>query len=68
MENMSWSTEHILNKYEDPLQDKIREGLVGVSELESGGPLVLKLMLDVVMDVEDSSLCSPVQSLQSLRM
>ena len=58
----------MLNTCEDPLRNKVHEGLVGVSELESGGLLVLKLILDVVIDVEDSSLCSLVQSLQSLRM
>ena len=68
LENLSWSNEHILNTCGDPLRDETRERLLGVSELESGGPLVFKLMLDVVMDVEDSSLRSLVQLLQSLKL
>ena len=66
MDNLSWSNKHILNSCEDPLRDKIQEGLVGVSELELGGPLVLQLMCDDVMDIEDSSLRSHVESLQMI--
>ena len=58
VENLSWSADFILNRCETPLKDKIREGLVGVSPLEVGGPLVLKLMLDIVLDVDDSDLRS----------
>ena len=56
-----------MNTCEDPLRDKIREGLVGVSVLEPP-PHVLKLILNVVMDVEDASLHLLVQSLQTLRV
>ena len=51
---------------EDSLRDKVREGLVGVSELESGGPLVLKKALVIVMDVGDSALRSLIEALKSL--
>ena len=49
VENLAWSANRILNTCEDSLRDKVREGLVGVSDLESGGPLVLKKILDIVM-------------------
>ena len=39
-----------------------------MSSLEIGGPLVLKLMLDIIVDMDNSSLCSPTQSLQTLRL
>ena len=68
MENLAWSSDRILNTCEDSLCDKVREGLIGVSELESGGPLVLKKMLDIVMDVDDSALKSLTEALQNLRM
>jgi len=55
-----------LNTCEDPLQKKIQEGLVGVDALEMGGPLVLKHMLDINMDVNDSALRAYTQSLQTL--
>ena len=42
VENLSWSSDQILNTCDESLRDKVREGLVGVSALESGGPLVLK--------------------------
>ena len=45
VENLSWSGERCLETCEESLKDKIREQLVGVSALESGGPLVLKLAL-----------------------
>lgn len=53
---MAWSSDRILNIREDSLRDKVRKGLVGVSNLESGGPLMLKKTLDIVMDVDDSAL------------
>ena len=68
VENLSWSADYILNTCEDSLRDKVREGLVGVNELENGGPLVLKKMLDIVMNVDDAALRSLTEGLQSLRM
>ena len=68
VENISWSTDIILNKCEEPLRDKIRKGLVGVSEIKVGGPSVLKLILNSVMDVEDSLLRSLIKNLQTLQI
>ena len=48
VENLAWSTDMVLNTCEDSLKDKVWEGLVGVSEMELGGPLVLKKMLSMV--------------------
>ena len=42
--------------------------LVGVSKLESGGPLVLKKTLDSIMDVDDSALRSLTEALHNFRM
>ena len=56
MKNFAWSNDHILNTCEEPLRKKILEGVVGVNTMEMGGPLVLKLMLDIIMDVDDSAL------------
>ena len=39
-----------------------------MSELESGGSLILKKILDIVMDVDDSVLQSLMESIQNLRM
>ena len=68
VENLSWSSDYILNSCEDSLRDKVREGLVGVSTMECGGPLVLKKMLDIVMNVDDAALRSLTEGLQNLRM
>jgi len=68
VENIAWSADCILSTCEDTLRDKVREQLIGVSAPESGGPLVLKLMLDIVMDVDDSDLRSLTQNLPTLRM
>ena len=68
VENLVWSSERILAACDDELRDKVREQLVGVSPLENGGPLVLKMMLDIVMNVDDAALRLLVQSIQSLRM
>ena len=66
MENLTWSGDYILNTFEDSLHDKVREGLVGVSEMENGGPLVLKKMLDIVTNVDDAALGSLTEGLKSL--
>ena len=63
MENLAWSADRILNTCEDSLRDKVREGLVGISDLEAGGPLVLKKTLAIVMDVDDSALRSLTEAL-----
>ena len=63
VENLSWSGDRCLETCEDNLKDKVREQLVGVSALESGGPLVLKLALDLVMDIDDSALRALTQNL-----
>jgi len=68
VENIAWSADRILSTCGDALWDKVREQLVGVSALESGKPLVLKIMLGIVMDVDDSALRSLTQNLQTSRM
>ena len=68
MENLSWSGDRILVTCEEPLRDKIWEELIDVCPLELGGPLVFKLMIDIVLHVEDSALRSMTQSLQTMRL
>ena len=68
VENLAWSADRILDTCDDNLRDKVREGLVGVPPLESGGPLVLKLMFDVVMDVDDAALRALTEGIQKIRM
>ena len=58
----------VLNTCKESLKEKVREGLVGVSEMELGGPLVLKKMLSIVMNVDDAALRSLIESLQNLQM
>ena len=60
VENHAWSADKILATCEESLRDNIRKQLIGESPLEQGGTLVLKLMLEFVMDVEDSAICSLV--------
>ena len=68
VENLAWSADRMLGTCEEDLRDKVREQQVGVSSLESGGPLTLKLMLNLVMDVDEAALRSLIQNLQLLRM
>ena len=63
VENLLWSADIILNTCKELLRDKIREELVGVSDIEAGRSLVLKLMLDNAMDVEDSTFSSLMQGM-----
>ena len=42
--------------------------MVGTNTMEMGGPLVLKMMLDIIMDVDDSALRALTQSLQTLHL
>ena len=66
VENLSWTKDKLLESCEEPLRDKLREGLVGVSSIEKGGPLIFKHMLDLIMDVDAAALRSLTQSLQTL--
>lgn len=50
------------------LKEKLREGLTGVPSMEKGVPLVFKMMFDVVMDIEDSSLWSMTDRIKTVRM
>lgn len=68
VENLAWSADRIIGTCEDNLRDKVRKQLVGVLALEAGGPLVLKLALDTVMNIDDSALRSLTQNLQTLWM
>jgi len=56
VESLTWSNNHTLNTCEDHLKNKVQEGLVGVDALEMGEPLVLKHMLDIIMDVNNNAL------------
>jgi len=66
VENLAWSADWILQTCEEPLRKKIIEGIVGISPMDSGDPLILKLMLDIIMDVDNSALCAITTSLQTL--
>jgi len=68
VENLTWSTDRILNTCEGAFRDNVRELLSGVLSLKTGGPLVLKLALDIFIDIDDSALRSLTQNLQNLRM
>ena len=68
VENLSWSAYRLLKTCKEPLRNKILEVLVGVDAMEMGWSLVLKLMLEIIMDVDDSALRSLTQSLQTLRL
>jgi len=46
----------------------VREGILDVPPLESGGHLVLKLMFDVVMDVDDSNFRALTEGIQRIRI
>ena len=37
VENLAWYADHIFNTFEEPLRNKVGEGLVSVSEPEDGG-------------------------------
>ena len=63
VEKLSWSAEHILNTCDNSLKCKVQEGLVGALSLEASGSLVLKLMIDIIFDMDDSDLCVLIKSL-----
>ena len=68
VENLQWSEDRCLGTCEVALKSKVREGLTGVPSMEKGGPLAFKMMLEVVMDVEDSSLRSMTDRIKTVRM
>ena len=62
-ESFAWEADRILNSCEDSLRNKVREILLGISLLESGGPLMIKIMLNIVMDVDNITLCVLIENL-----
>ena len=56
VKNLVWSADLVLNSCEDSLRGKVREGLVGGLLLDAGGLLTLKLIIGIIMDVNDSAL------------
>lgn len=66
VENLAWSNNRLLSTCEEPLRNKILKRLVGVDTLDlGGGALVLKIMLNIIMDVNDIALRALTQSLQN---
>ena len=63
-----WLSDWFISMCRDVLHNNVREQLVGVSDMELGGPLVLKLMLDNMMDVDNSNLCFLIQIFQTIWM
>ena len=45
-----------MNTYNVTLMEKVKESLVEISPLDVAGPLVFKMMLEIVMDVDNSAL------------
>ena len=68
IENLTSSNDRILNTCEETLRNKILEGMVGTNEMESGGPLVLKIMLDIIICFDNSALRALTQCMQTLRL
>jgi len=66
IENLSWSSDRIMNSCKVPLRDKVRESLLGMNTLEMGGPIILKIMLDIIMDVDDSARQVLMEILQNI--
>jgi len=64
--NLALTQDRILNTFEEPHRKKILEGLVGAYMMEIGGPFLLKLMLDIIIDVDDRGLRALTQSLLTL--
>jgi len=53
LEYLAWSGNYILNTCDDLLRDKVGGRLVSVSEMENIGPLVLKKMHEIFINVDD---------------
>ena len=68
VENLLWSQDRILNSCQEPIRDKVRESIVEMSTLKMGGPIILKIMLDIIMDVDDSVLQALIETLRNVRM
>jgi len=68
VKNLAWTEEKLLDSCEEPICDKLREGLVGVLATKKRGHLIFKYMLNLIMDMDAASLMSFTKSLQILRM
>ena len=63
MKKLAWSVDRILCRCENDSHDKVQGQPMGVLALKAGALLVLKLTLDIMMDVDDSVLWLLIQNL-----
>jgi len=68
VDNLSRNSDRTMNSCEDPLRDKVRESLIGMNTLEMESPIVLKRMLDIIMDIDDSDLWDLTENLPNIQM
>ena len=63
-----WLAEKILNTCDAPLCKNVRDWLVGMSIIELDGPLVIKLIPDIVIDVYNITLHLLTHNIENLKM
>lgn len=68
VDNLAWSNDRRLNTCDDTLRDKVREGLVGLSEMESGELIVWKKTIEFIKVFDNAALKSLIESLHNLCM
>ena len=56
VENLAWGADRMLGTWEEDLREKVQVQQIGVSSSESGEPLTLKLMLNLVMAMDKAAL------------
>jgi hypothetical protein len=68
LQNLHWSEQKILNSLDPKLSAKVQERLRDIPVDERGGPLVLKLALDFIIDVGEEGLHSLNESIRTLKL
>lgn len=68
LQNLHWSEQKVLNSLDPKLSAKVQERLRDIPVDERGGPLVLKLALDFIIDVGEEGLHSLNESIRTLKL
>jgi hypothetical protein len=68
VENLVWSEARVLNSLEPRLQSKILDKLRATPAVSRGGPLALKLALDVILDLTPDNLHAMSEAIRTLKL
>eukprot|EP00957_Ditylum_brightwellii_P027972 2113258-Ditylum_brightwellii.AAC.1 len=66
--NPRWSAALIINLSEPDLENRLKNKLLALTELEQGSPVVFKLMMDIIFSVIDQALYLFISRIKQMKV